>query len=122
MTVDRRPTDRYSSNRDQAHRTALHLAEFVTTNIAHLRKVDTSGKMERAAKSFRTLLANGEELTPGQHSFLEGIYESTMRGAGFESAPVHTDKKRRGMRFGSSKTDLALIKIYLTQKMEEYSK
>jgi hypothetical protein len=92
--------DRYSSNRNQAQRNAKHLADFVCDNLPHLGKVDATGKMEKAAKSFRTLLANGEDLTPGQLSFMESIYEATMKGMGFPAAEVHSDRKPRGMRFG----------------------
>ena len=100
MSVDRRPADRFSSNKRQAHRTALHLAEFILSNLQHLAKVDNTGKLEKAARDFRFLLANGEDLTPGQLSFLESIYEKVLGAAGYDSISVHHDKTRRSLKVG----------------------
>lgn len=101
MSVDRMRTDRFSSGADQARRSALANANFVCERIEALKKVDPTGKMQRAVKSFRSLLANGEDLTPPQYSFLESIYEKTISAAyGVESVNVHSDVKRRGLRFG----------------------
>jgi hypothetical protein len=90
----------YFRNTEQAPRTALHLAEFIITNIEHLRRKDQKKRMENAVNSFMVLLKAGEKLTPGQYSYLEGIYEATMRGMGLESVNVHSDRKRRALRFG----------------------
>jgi hypothetical protein len=100
MSVDRKPADRFFSNAEQAERTARHLSDFIQDNLVHLRKVDNSGRMEKAAKSFHTLLVNREKLTPGQLSFLEAIYEKTIRGAGFPAIETHHDKRKSSMRFG----------------------
>jgi hypothetical protein len=97
MSVDRKPADRFFSNAEQAQRTALHLAEFIATNIHHLRKVDKAGRMEEAANSFRATLKNGERLTPNQYSYLEAIYEKTLGAAGFDSVNTHHDMLRKGI-------------------------
>jgi hypothetical protein len=99
MSVDRKPADRFFSNAEQAERTARHLSDFIQDNIVYLRRVDKTGRMEKAAKSFHVLLVNREKLTPGQLSFLESIYESTMKGLGFPAAPVHSDRKRKSLRY-----------------------
>jgi hypothetical protein len=98
MSVDRKPSDRFFSNAEQAQRTALHLAEFIATNIHYLRKVDKTGKMEHAANSFRAMLKNGERLTPNQYSYQEAIYEKLLKAAGFDSVNTHHDKRPKGIR------------------------
>jgi hypothetical protein len=98
--MNRLPQDRYASNKDQALRTAKHLAEFICENLTHLEKFDRSGRKRRAAITFRDMLCAGEDLTPGQHSYLESIWETTMKGAGYESCDVHHDTKGRSLKFG----------------------
>jgi hypothetical protein len=100
MPVERLRTDHFSNDHDRAHRTARVQMEFVIENIHHLRKVDRDGRAEKAARSFLVLLKNGESLNPGQLSYADGIYEQTMKGAGFPSVNVHADKKRRSLKFG----------------------
>ena len=74
--------------------------EFVIENIQHLRKVDAQGRAEKAARNFLTLLKGGGELTPGQMSYVDGLYEQTFRGAGFEGLNVHSDRRKRSLKYG----------------------
>jgi hypothetical protein len=97
--VSERP-EPYFSNRDQAKRTALHQCEFIISKVDALRRVDRDGRAEKAVKDFQKLLKAGETLSKGQYSYLEGIYENTMRGMGLESVNVHSDAKQRSLRFG----------------------
>ena len=90
----------YFSNRDQAKRTSLHQCEFILSQIDALRRVDRDGRAEKAVKDFQKLLKAGEQLTKGSYSYLEGIYEKTMKGLGLESVNVHSDAKQRSLRFG----------------------
>jgi len=76
------------------------MAEFVAGNMDRLRSVDQNGRMEKAATSFLTLLRNGEDLTSGQYSYLEGIYERTMGAMGLPAVNVHSDRKSRGLKYG----------------------
>lgn len=99
MPLDRR-FDKYESDRRQADVSVRANLDFILQNLTHLRKVDRNGRMENAARSFKAMLDNGEELTPGQRSYTEGIYEKVWRGAGYDSVNVHADKKRRGLKFG----------------------
>ncbi len=92
--------DKFFSNREQAPRTARHIASFILSNLDHLRKEDPHGRMEEAALKFHKMLEGGESLTPAQYSYLENIYEAVMRGAGFGGCRVHADRKRRGLKYG----------------------
>lgn len=76
-------------------------AQFILDNIEALQKLDTpQHKHEKAARSFSILLRNGEELTPGQYSYLESIYEMVMGAKGLPSVKVHSDRKRKSLKFG----------------------
>jgi len=90
----------YFSNRDQAKRTAIHQCEFILSQADALRRVDRDGRAEKAVKDFQKLLKAGETLSKGQYSYLEGIYEKTMKGMGLESVNVHSDLKPRSLRYG----------------------
>jgi hypothetical protein len=94
------PKDRFSSDRRQADSSIRSMLDLIMANIEHLRKVYRGGRMERAATSMLYLVRQGEELTPGQRRYVEGIWESVMQSAGFESVPLHVDKKRKSVRFG----------------------
>lgn len=69
-------------------------------NLAHLQKADPSGRMQKAAKDFYVLTQNEITLSPGQLNYVDSIYETTMRGAGFDSVARHADKKRASLKFG----------------------
>lgn len=69
---------------------------FIVDNLNHLRRVDRRGKLERVAVNFNTIISRGEDLTPAQHSYLDGIYDKTMEGAGFGAINVHSDRRKRG--------------------------
>jgi hypothetical protein len=89
---------RYYRNNHQAPRTALHLADFIIDNVEALRRKDSTGNMEEAVTAFRMRLKNGETLSPNQYSYLEAIYESTLKGMGLESVPTHHDPGARRYR------------------------
>jgi len=100
MTHDPAPRDRFSSDREQANKSLKAMLRFILDNRHQLAKVDKGNRMVRAAVEMNQLLRDGIDLTPGQRSYVEGIYEATHKGAGYESCGVHVDKKRKGMRFG----------------------
>ena len=50
---------------------------------------------QQAAHSFEDRLKRGEELTPNQLSYIDGIYESVMKGMGLPSVGVKSDGHRR---------------------------
>jgi hypothetical protein len=98
--MDRKPADRFSSDKEQADASLKSQLDFILANVDHLRTLNRGKKMEQAARSFKILLAEGENLTPGQRSYCEGIYETVMRAAGLEGVDRHVDKKRRSLKFG----------------------
>ena len=100
MPLDKPPHDRYSDDRDRAHKTAWTQLVFALKYVEHLRKVDPQKRAETAARSMLTLLKNGEELSPGQLSYADGIYEQVMKAMGLPSVNVHSDKRRRSLRYG----------------------
>ena len=101
MPVNRLPQTRTSREAGAtAQRTAEMQLQFVLANLHHLQKVDKAEKMEKAAKDFKRDIDHHLLLTPGQLSYVDGIYEATMRGAGYPSAALHFDKKRRGLKYG----------------------
>ena len=99
MPLERR-YDRYESDRRQADASLRWQLDFILQNLGHLRKVDRNGRMEKAAMDFDEAIKRGEELTPGQRNYCDGIYEKVMLGAGFPAVSKHIDKKRRGLKFG----------------------
>jgi len=98
--LDRRPSDRFESDKRQADASLKAQVDFIMTNLSHLSKVDKQGRMRVAACSFRDMLKRGDELTPGQRNYVESIYEAVWRGASFQGAGVHHDKRKRGLKFG----------------------
>ena len=100
MPLNRKPADRFESDRRTADATIRMQLQFVLSNLHHLRKVDKNGRMENAAVEFEAAIKKGEELTPGQRSYIDGIYEKTMLGAGLPAVNLHADRKKRGLKFG----------------------
>jgi hypothetical protein len=90
----------FERNHEQAQRSAREQLRIILANTPALRYVKGGGALAKAAREMDSQIRNGRPLTPKQMSFIDSIYEKTMRGAGFEAAPVHVDKKRRGLRFG----------------------
>lgn len=71
---------------------------MILANAKHLLKVRNGAVKLKAAQDFDAMLKRGEDLTPGQRSYIEGILESVWDGAGYESVNVHHDKPRFSMR------------------------
>ena len=90
----------YVMGSDTSIEAAKAQLEFAIQNIASLRRVDAGGNAEKAARSMLSLLKNGETLTPNQLAYCDGLYEKVMKGLGMPSVNVHSDVKRRGLRFG----------------------
>lgn len=94
------PKDQFTSDSEQAHRSARAKVEFALTHVQHLHKVDPRRRAENAARSFLSLLKAGEILTPGQLSYCDGIYEQTMKAMGLPSVGVHSDRRRKSLKYG----------------------
>ena len=84
---------------EQAQKSAKASLEIIMANLHHLEKVRNGKELCKTARQFNDFVQKGIRLTPGQLSFVEGIYEKTMKGAGYESCALHIDKKQKGLRF-----------------------
>jgi hypothetical protein len=84
----------HKADKAQALRTAEYQLGFAVKNVEALRRVDRKKRLETAARSMLILLRNGEDLTPGQLSYADGIYEQTMKALGLGHVPVHHDSGR----------------------------
>lgn len=80
-----RPPEPYLSNNAQAQRLAKDYLRFILQNISALRRFDRLGKKEKAAREFTALLEKGEDLTGPSLTYVDGIYEDTMKGLGLPS-------------------------------------
>lgn len=92
--------DSYSSDKDRAQRGARELLKYIVANIKHLKNVDRSGHKQKAVMDFQRMIERREEFTPGQLNYIDGLWESVMKGANYESVNIHVDKKRKGLRCG----------------------
>lgn len=93
-----RITERYSNDKDQALASARAQLNMILANTKHLLKVRGGADKLKAAQDFDVMLKRGEDLTPGQRSYIEGILEAVWDGAGYDSVNVHYDKPRFSMR------------------------
>ena len=87
-------TTNFDHGQAQAQRSAAEKLRFIISNLQHLRKVDNKGKTEKSMKDFARIVAAGQRLTPNQMSYVDSAYEMVMRGAGFESVELHSDRKK----------------------------
>ena len=72
--------------------------DMILANTRHLLRVRKGAEKLKAAQDFDAMLKRGEDLTPGQLSYIDGILEAVWDGAGYESVNVHHDKPRFSMR------------------------
>lgn len=98
MPLDRL-IDRFERNTQQAQRSAKEQLKIILSNAAHLLKVRNGQKKLSDAREFQAIVERGGTLSPGQLSYIDGIYEATMKGAGFDSVNSHHDKPRGTLRF-----------------------
>lgn len=94
-----RGRDPWQSNGPQAQRSARELLRFIAANMEHLRAVDKDGSKEKAVRDLQLMVDQGETFTPNQLSYIEGLYEKTMEGLGFGSCNVHSDRRKRSLRY-----------------------
>ena len=98
-SVDRVANSNFERNHATAQRTAYEQLKFIEANLDALRKVDKHGRMEEAVVEFLPVMKAGDEFRENQLSYIDGIYEKTMKGLGFESVSVHGDRKAKGLRY-----------------------
>lgn len=89
----------YSSDKNVSRNSAIIQIEFALNNLDALRSKDKDHSKERALFSFAIMLRNDETFTGGQLKYIDGIYETVMKGYNLPSVGMHIDKKRRGIRY-----------------------
>ncbi len=99
MSLDRPKPDRFSSDKRVADGSVRIMLDHCMANLEHLRKLRRGERYIEAVLSFDKIVREGDELAPGQRSFLEGIYEKSFAGAGYESVSAHIDRKK-SLRYG----------------------
>jgi len=85
MTLKKLSSNVYSSDKGQSLNTALAQIEFITANKDALLKL-RNGK--ETLEKFNGIINNYKStnhLTDNQKSFIDVIYEKTMKGLGFDS-------------------------------------
>ena len=98
MSVDRL-TSRFQRSTTEPRILARGKLDFVLANQGALLSVRNGQKKLQAARDFDSLLRHGEDLTPGQYNYIDGIVESTWEGAGYESIKRHHDKPKAVLRY-----------------------
>jgi hypothetical protein len=98
MPLERR-VDRFARESPElALASARANLNMILANTRHLLKVRKGEEKLKAAQDFDAILKRGDDLTPNQMSYIEGILEAVWDGAGYPSANVHHDKPRFSMR------------------------
>jgi len=85
---------KYASDKDRAIKTAQIQIKFIVDN-----KKYCNDSYYQAVIQMQSQLTNEGYLTPNQMNFIDGIYESVMKGVGLPSVPVHVDKKKKQLRY-----------------------
>lgn len=89
----------YSNDTVRARNTAKIQIEFALDNLETLLINDKKKTNVKALISFIKMLINHEPFTKNQLSYIDGIYETVMKGYGLPSISLHIDKKRKGIRY-----------------------
>lgn len=87
----------FDHGQEQAQRSAEEKLKIIMSNLEHLEKVRKGKEYCEKARQFNDFVQKGIKLSPNQLSFVDGLYEKMMKGAGYESCNLHIDKKRRGI-------------------------
>ena len=99
--IDRQPVDRFTSDRRQATVSVMEQIKISIQYIDALKRHDPKGKMRKAIFDFDYIIKDGGDLTDGQVSYLESIYEtilSAIAGSSDLKCPKHHDRTN-GIRY-----------------------
>lgn len=96
MSLDRF-VSRFERNREQARNTAKGQLAIIWSHLVELSQERNGPKLVKDAKEFHALIQK-QELTPNQYSYIDGIYETTMKALGFPSVERHHDRPRATLR------------------------
>jgi len=94
MPVDR-ITSKFEKNHAQAQRSAREQLKFILANKRALLSVKNGARKYDVALQLSTWL---DKFTETEMSRIDALYESTMKGMGFESVGTHHDKPRANLR------------------------
>jgi hypothetical protein len=93
VSVDRLISPRFEKSITQANNTARVQLDFVLANRGALLSIRGGQKKLSDALDLDYRLKQGEPFSPGQYSYVDGIYESTMKGLDLPSVGNHRDRK-----------------------------
>jgi len=82
MPLDRLNNSKFMSDKGQAQRSAREQLKFIIANKDKLMRIINGKNLIISAESLNNYQDN---FTPKQLSFIDSIYEKTMKGFGFES-------------------------------------
>jgi len=99
MGIDR-VIDRFDRGREAARRGASDTLAFVLTQKHALVAIRGGPKLIADAEDMFKRLERGGEISPAAYTYIDDIYEKTMKALGLPSVNKHIDKKPRGLRYG----------------------
>jgi len=79
MALTKAPTTQFANDKDQSERSARAQLEFILANKASLMKIVNGRKSVMTAEE---LNSNKEKFTDNQKSYIDVIYERTMKALG----------------------------------------
>lgn len=100
MSVDR-VVSRFDRGKGIVAGTIRMQLDTILSNEAHLLKVRGGAGKLAAAMEFKEMLERGESLSPGQINYIDKIYGSVWKGAGYESFSANF-KPKAGLRHPSN--------------------
>jgi hypothetical protein len=93
MSVDRTPSDKFERSETQARNTARGQLEIILANPKALLSLRGGTKKLSDARDLDKRMKSGEPFSPGQYSYVDGLYEATMKGLGLPSVDNHRDRR-----------------------------
>ena len=101
MPLDKINKTVFHNDNPCAQRGAREYLKFILANKAALLKVKGGEDFYKAARNLSFII---EDLTPKQLSFIDVIYEKTMKGLGLESfSATYKPNNKTNLRYGKSK-------------------
>jgi len=94
MSVDRKPQTRFVNDSEQSERSAREQLKFINANESSLLRILNGKKYAMTAKEFSE---RTEPFTPNEKSYIDVIYEKTMKGLGLPSFSASFKPKRRSI-------------------------
>jgi hypothetical protein len=96
MALDRVTDCRFMNDAREAENSSREMLKIILANKSAFDNIKKGREFYSAAFD---MSKEPGDLTPGQRSYVESIYERMWQGKNYESVPTHIDKKRKGLRF-----------------------